>query len=681
MFCNNCGTQLPDGVLFCPECGTKVEAQAAPAPEVPVEVVAEPAPEIVPEVPEPAPVQEEIEPAPVVSEPVQEEVKASVNDAETPVVPEEPVKKEKKKKEGGGIKKALPLIIIAAVLVVVVGVGALFFKQISNTFTKTFSSPEKYYRFVEKKSIKNAISESSDLYDTVLKQAQTYDNISLQTSGGIELTPDFTSKIEKLLKVTGVKVDLEWLKSAGSSANVNIKDNAFSIGADFSLNGKSVISAEVLADLTEDIIMARIPELSQEYIYAEKLLEDYVLDEIPDEIRKAYESGEGKKSADSLFKALPDKVKTIKLANKYIDVALDQFSNVKKAKSKTVSAYGVKQTLNVIEVTIDEKTIENLILSLCNEVEHDKDIKNYFSDTFNAIKEIADSQNLPFDYEFDEIYDQLLDSIDDLKDNASDIAENFSDTYEVNYKVFVNSKGEIVGRNIEVVDKTGYDSYYYSYDSKTYIVNYVLTRDGSKYGFESDASEVTKYGKNKDTEELFKLESKGTVAGNKYTGSVKAGIDKNNEYEFEIENLNLNNVTKGAASGKIVLPISSELLSEILGSRTAGQFLEVFGKKKDIAFEITFDVNPKKYTAAVAFFVGEDKMVTLNGDVKIAGGSKVKMPGTKKAIEVSDEDDLLDWVEGFSFDGLIKKLEKAGVPDDIIEYVEDLQDLIEDYFD
>lgn len=33
MFCNNCGTQLPDGALFCPNCGNKFETVNTPQPE------------------------------------------------------------------------------------------------------------------------------------------------------------------------------------------------------------------------------------------------------------------------------------------------------------------------------------------------------------------------------------------------------------------------------------------------------------------------------------------------------------------------------------------------------------------------------------------------------------------------------------------------------------------------
>ena len=177
MFCEKCGNPVGDSEKFCSRCGAplpemeaEVTSEASTAPIIPdatVEAEAEVTAESVPAEAEAESVSAEAE-----TEAAAEPVSAAPVPLSVPQVKEEPIvpaipEEKPNVGEKGRKKKKVPLIIAACVTLAVVAVCVVNAASLSNFFHRTFSSPEKYYQYVEQTTVSEIAERSSAYYESL----------------------------------------------------------------------------------------------------------------------------------------------------------------------------------------------------------------------------------------------------------------------------------------------------------------------------------------------------------------------------------------------------------------------------------------------------------------------------------------------------------------------------------
>ena len=95
----------------------------------------------------------------------------------------------------------------------------------------------------------------------------------------------------------------------------------------------------------------------------------------------------------------------------------------------------------------------------------------------------------------------------------------------------------------------------------------------------------------------------------------------------------------------------------------------------EYSLQIDMDTNLKGGTVAFTILDGEDVFGKITVEAKTDKGTKLPKVSSKDAIDADDEDWVEEWVEDVDWDKFIKSLEKAEVPD---EYIEMLEDAVED---
>lgn len=622
MICAKCKAEIPDNAKFCTKCGAKVEA---PEPVENVEEVKE----------------EAVKPAEEVTEPTQE---APAESAE-PAAPEapapeasgtsEPAPKKKFSFKADIVAKISPkaLIIVAAVIVAAI---VLTRPTVLNGLTKLFLSDEKYYQHVEKKAIVETASDVIAVYDDYLESVK-------KVGATAEVEIEIGKSVSKLIKDLDLEYDFSEIKKAGvkldTFADTSDSDNPKAEGTySFTVNGKDIASMTAVID--DNSLYGLIPELSKKYVLISD--DDYA-------IRTAL-------TATNTIQFLPYAKEYGKYINKYVNLAIKGINKVSVKDAAEESIGDVSKKLTKIKVTFNEKVYESILESVAEELAKDKGLAKLLAKSINDMNE---SGEFGFDQEVDE--EDILDVFEAFADDAERYA-SYLDEFVMN--VYVDSKGDIVGREFEISDNESF--------------SYLWLESGSKYGGEIVLED---YG------DEISLSSEGKLSSGRISGEVKFKYDDgydNFAGSFDIAKVDIDELKKGHFTGEASLDVDK--FAKKLG-------FDLEDEVEDLADELSYyaDIDPDD----IVDLFGKGLVITISADTSNKGGeatikvskknedllvlkstSTVKNGGKISAVKDSLEVD--EWLEDVDFSKILSNLKKAGFPSD---FVSDLEDILEDGYD
>lgn len=610
MFCKRCGSEMLDSAKFCPKCGEVMK--------------------------------------PITGE--------TYGDKKQAVTEPRKTNSEVSRKNPHNNHKTL-LIITAAVIVVAV-LLVLNVSRINNFIHKTFSSPEKYYQFVEKETINDLAVLGGNIYDTLVLDTLNIYNQSGKGELTIELSED-GNELLSMAKLAGV--DLTWLQSISVGTDVSIKDEALYLGLNTALNGNHIVSGSLTMDIQEGDAYIQIPDLTNTYLGID--LED-VLDSYD---RDAFETLQEQQAVcEELVRALPSQARAEDIIKKYLLIALECIDDVD-INTRTLKAEGVQQECTELKITIDSDTILDIAKAVYREMKNDEDIEKYIIDVIEA-------SDIPH-VDADDVYDAFIEEIEyeynSLVRQINDIERYNDSDIKIVMKVYVDNKGNIVGRIVEWDIPQEYN--YYSY-SRNYSgsISMLMPVKGNEFGYKLS---IEPYGNG----ETIMITGSGKKSGNAISGDFSLKYCGNSLVDIGVTKLNIADLKRGQLNGTFVVEASSGIIREIGESRYLSEMERTICKiLEDLQITLTANTkdNSGKYSLGVVF--DEEDIGTISVSIQRGNGSKVTIPNARNVIEVGDMDDLEDWIETIEWDKLISNLEKADLPTDIIDLVEDIGDAVED---
>ena len=626
MVCEKCGAQMGDADKFCEQCGWKV-------PEVAEAPVAEEAPAA-----ETAPVAEEApaaETAPVAEEAPAAEATPAVEEAPAaaaaPVAEEAPMAtatetKEKTKKGLSG--KALGLTIggIALVLVLVI---VFCSSSMAHFFKKTFSSPEEYYSYIEKQQAEELVDMYMATYENYVLDLLTITDKSLEADVSAELSED----VRDLLGYSGM--DFSWLESANIGVKVNAKDMGISGDLALAINGVDVVSANAILDLNEEGFYLQIPELNKTYLGAE--FDDMGIELDLDE--------EDWAMFETIAQYMPASKDLDALLTKYIGIALDCVEDVDKDKDE-LKAGDISQKCTVLEVTYDAETVLAMAEAILNEALEDKDLEKVVKETLAVAEEFGE------DVDVDDAYDNLLETMEEALESVEDTSADDMGDAEILMVLYVNSKGEVVGRELEAPGMK---------------MAFAMPKKGSDFGYEY-VMEYEEYG---ETMKMT-MEGEGKDKGGKLSGEFEVKYDTYALADVIIDGYDMDAAKEGKFIGSYTISLSEslkKLMADYGGDAAAVSML------MDYSLVIDMNITPDNAELAITVNDGEDMFAKLAVTGKDGKGSKVSVPSEKNVVDMTDSDDVEDWLDEVDWDKLLEKLEdKVGVEGDYVDALEDAID-------
>lgn len=670
MFCEQCGSQIADGDKFCQECGWKVteevvetvaaEAEAAveavaeeaAEAEAAVETVAEEAAEAV------EAVTEEVK---AVEETVAEETKEAVenviteaaveNIAEvaapvTAAVTENPAPVENsfwsdtnaapsatenvsQKKS----RKKWPFVVLGVVALVAILVVANF-ARLRNFYQKMVSTPEEYYQIIETKQVDELVATYMSGYDEYMEM------LDMESFGGsVNLTVELGEELIDLLDMSGVEID--WFESANLGFDVTMKDELYKIGAIAGINDVDIISGNAIIDFEEEFMYMQTPELNENYIGAS--FEDMGI-EIDEEMFTTFE----------MFKKyFPESEDLENLLSKYILLVVEQLDDVEE-ESAELEVGDISQKCTALEVTIDTETAQKIAEAVLTEASKDKDLKKLFESVIG----MAEEMGYPVDAE--EIYDEFLVGVEEALDSIEyiNMGEN-----EIVMTVYVNGKGEVIGREIEVADVK---------------FRYAMPQKGSKFEMECyvEMPDIFRSVSYEESEMIkFGIEGEGKKKGDKITGDFSVKVDSEAYVNIRVEGYNVEKAKEGAMVGTFTFTLPKSLKNTL--SEQGGYEMAMVASYLDYGLEIDMDTDSDGGTISIALVLNDEFLVKLTVESESGKGEKISVPSSKDVVDAMDEDEVEEWVEEFDWEAILKKLDKAKVDE---EYIEMLEDAIDDMY-
>ncbi len=651
MYCEKCGNPVKDTEKFCPKCGAPVKASAdnsASGGKASPKAEGSKAD------------------AGKAAEAVMKTAAAAVEGVKEAAGKGRQAWNRLSSKEGGK-KKIIIAAAAAAVLLLLVVITANA-ASINNLLRKTFGSPEGYYQFVEKKTVNELADACGELYGIYLDSLNYYDK---SIGGEVSIKLDEAGQdFVDLLGFAGI--DISWLKNAKIGVNAAVKDSNFSAGISAAINKDEILSGKAVMDIQAGEVYFQLPELNKLYLglELEEVLGSYD--------RKSLESFQEIQAANKeQLKAFPSEKEIEKLFKKYTLLALSCMEDVSKS-AKTLKAEGVQQKCTELKVTIDADAARDIAETVLEEIQNDKDIEKIIMDIAEAMDQSGVyGRMLPgaqgFMYimagvataegsigyadgavsDAEEVYEAFLNEIENMLDRLHYIGDSDN---EIIMKVYVDGKGNIKGRKIELKNK---------YSSQT--VSILMPQKGNKFGFEFSADGFP-----------LKLTGSGKKKGDTITGAFTVKFNGASVVDVAAAGLNTEELKKARLNGKLEVTASSGLgrVADLgIGNRSLGSMAAIIS---DIKLTLKAETTEKsmKYDLSVGY--EEESIGTVSIALKTGNGSKAGIPGDKNVVMAEDEEDLLEWIEEMNWDKLISVLDKSDIPSDIVDAAEDITEMLED---
>lgn len=591
MFCSKCGSQIKDGIQFCPKCGTPAENFRIPSRQT-----------------VPAPSVQGIPPI-------------------MPMSGMNMKQEERKEKTKNNVKNIMQgkgglLVVGAAALLLLIAV-IVNVRQINHFLHKTFSSPVKYYQFVEKRTADALADTAGEWYESRILEARDYSDKGFTLNLTVETGDGFKNLLQVLNAVEDE--DIPWLQSVSINGNAAVQDDVITLKAGVNVNHNDLLSGNAIMDMGESDIYVQLPNLSDKYAVFDANLQG------GSGMAKSYH--EWQESGKEALAACPDRKTVEKLIKRYLKVAINDLEKdaVKKSKEK-ITVGEITQKLTVLDVTVDGKTGKKVIKAVLEEMKDDKDVKKLLLDTYALDHEGGDAEGT---------YEQFRKNIVSLLENMDDL-EAVVPTMKMT--VYVDRKGRIKGRDIS---------------AGGIVIKSMLAEKGRNFACEFSC---------KEKKENIALSGSGVRKGDLIEGDFDL---RGNDISMDIsaKSFSVEGIKKGRWNGQLSLKFDQQdsMQEETLDENAllSDTFNTIFTPQIDMDF-----ASDKKSCgcrinlAAASMEIGE-----LSFRIEKGGGGDTAIPSVEDAILISGEG-LGEWVKSVKLDKLIAAAEGSGLPSETIELLD-----------
>ncbi len=704
MFCPKCGSQCADGEAFCGVCGNPLNAQQS-APEQPQQAAPQySAPQQAPQYTAPAQGYQQGYAQQGYQQPAQgyQQQGYQQQPYQQPyggfyAAPQQAPAPKKKT----GKKVAITLVSIVLALGLIVGAAFLFFP---NQVKKIFYSDEKMFKTVEKAEVDDLVSDIVKLYSKAADNKTGEEKLAGVLSVKLSIDEDTLKSL-----ADGAGADFSWLSDIGLEAKVDSKENVNAGNAEISIGGRKIVTLEYKTDAEAGKVFVRIPELSDKYIMLDS--ED-AKDMLPSglDIGKVLDradlGGMGLDLGDimdsdaaPIVNAVLDNVSDDEiesLLTKYVGKFIDEIETVDAGK-ETLTAEGISEEFTKYEVSLSRNDVLKIVRKLAGELKDDGDFKDIVESVAPAVAEASSSEY--YEVSADEIKDMIFSGIEMIANGGEDIGfgDEYDDDYDYDYDDYDDDDYD--DDDYEYGDE---DNYELPDEPMIYLALYVdgkgeakghhleVTVDGDKQ-FILKTAETTADGKTGFTVELdlgdgsgFEMHGTGVRNGDLFTGDAVMTANVSGEEltlaklsfeDFDWESpkdLKLNGKIKFSPGAGLIKLIASrasgnDMISGILGNEQFAQSLSL------LTLTMDFDRSGDTQKFDIGLGLSGANLVTLDGKwEKGSTGLDLSIPSPADAVDVADSESFSEWTRGLDFKGLIKSLEEAGIPEELLEGLENL---------
>ena len=494
----------------------------------------------------------------------------------------------------------------------------------------------------------------SKLYGSMLSALGTSNSTAMsgmENSMSVSFGDDLMTLLAGMISGSGMDLDISWLKEIGYTQKLNYDGSLMQTQTGITLNGKEILSADMIVNLAKGMIYMGFPELSSKYLNMDMGAMAGVA---------APSTGSMQDMLGKVTKAaakLPSEQELNAVMTKYLNVALQALPTAT-SENVTLSYSGVSQDVTATTYSIGYADLLNIAKQILTTAKSDAELEKVV-DGFAAFAEEVSGETLDVYAEMVAAIPAALEEIEELLGSAD------AQSNKVGFRFTSYTAGEAqVGFKVtfyEYVSHMEYDDYLQQWvqissEMYEYTFQYVNIASGNNTALQVDVR--------MDDKKLFELAGTGTNKDGKANGSYQLSVDEYSEIlTLEVKDFDTNALKKGIFKGTLRLIPSEELMENAMG---LSNFLA------NPVLELVMDVNATNGNMTMNILNGNKLFLSFKFTSKMVESGSVKVPsGT---VDLTDSSALMNWVTGLDFDKVLKNLKKADVPTDLVDMLEMLLD-------
>lgn len=527
---------------------------------------------------------------------------------ETPVEEGTPKKK----------KRRFPIKWLITAVVAVTAVVALILNMdtIVGTVIKIFGSDTAYYRYVELNSFDDGVNLLCGYYGTAVESLNK-ENQKVDGTARIVVGDDLLELLEDK------NVDIRFLNDLELAYAANTKDDATLVDLALSVAGGDPLMVSLMLDFAEGSAFFGVPSANDEYVQMDAdFLEELGLPAIfAERLRDPA-------VAQELAAALPSERELRDLMDRYFTIVLDEVE-VNAASETTLTIGEIQQSCTALDLDITGDVMGRVGNAVLNAARTDEELRGYIERLQTFLDEREWSEEVDLYASFSAWIDTERERVDDIADDAAGETVAAVTTY-------VSQTHKIIGRRIKT-------------DGQEIFV--ATVQKGGKYATEVNVNDhVTVIGS-------------GARHGSVLEGAYELQVDGVKMMEITLSDFDMWRAAGGHLNGSIRLT-PKKALFEHFGIESEEASTASF---MNLSLELQFQNSKSERRCEVNILKDEKVLLGLALDSHIGRSETVELP--EEAVEITETDELKEWFESFEGDTVLDKLENAGMPKEITDFL------------
>lgn len=487
----------------------------------------------------------------------------------------------------------------------------------TETVDNSQMSDAEYMRYVESQSAGNLMNAIGGAYGTLLQP---------HSAGSVEaelhIGSDLLSMLEESYRnSTGEDMDFSFLSYITLSGDFRQQGSLAQSDLGLLLGNTRILTLNVIMDTAGQTLYLACPELNDDFLMAPI--------DTP-------EGMAGLSDMSALLEALPDENTFRSLLGRYIDIVFANLDQVTRS-TETLELDGLKQDCTVLTVRIGQEDVWKAAKAVLNEAKEDPELKDLIENLGSFVN--AGNDDEPVDA-YQAFTDWVQNALEELDSEDEFNTENY-----FNLITYVDGTDTVIGRELRLCQSGTVRDLF---SCKT-----VTSGDEFRFELVLDSGREDAGG--------VRIDGAGTAKDGTTDGTCTFSLLLNGQYQEML----IAEVSGDGSNGTIRLEPTAALMNMIVfGGDNAG-FLS------DIALELEYNISDTHASY---------QLKLLASDVFLAGLKLSASYGTAEeeirvpdySVDATDPDALQAWLQNLKFDTLLANLKTAGVPQQLVEWLEQM---------
>lgn len=549
------------------------------------------------------------------------------------------------------VKKKKPIVLIIVIILAVLAAGSAaaynFVPSVKNAVKMQLNDPEDYYLWVEEENMSDTIDAVSEAYGKMFKSQ----GMEMELKADLEKDA-INSLLSEMTDPSGTGLPFTVPGNVSIKLSSGHDKNSASAVMTVSADDKTLATLDMLENFEDGAYYYKVPELSDGVIkmnlsdiMAEAMQDEQITAENP--MYGMMESLEAiMKNPNSLEEYLSEK-ELNELLTKYSKIVFENLSNVDLKKGEKCEAGGLKTEYNALYADIDTGVAQAIAKDVLKEAKNDK-----------TIIKLVEKFEITTEDEYKKAVDELLGQLGDI--GSIEGGKTFATLI-----TYVDSKGVIQGRTLDIAELEGEE------------IGYLNVKDGKDVACEIN----------------FVADDEGVSAvvnaaenGDKYSGDITVKVISEDIVEDNASNPTFTDETAFTVNFKDFETVNKDK------GLYKGEFTIDLSAFDLGGFTLKLDSDGKQQSASTDITVNDTKYATITLSMKESDNTSFSSIDPASATIynfTSDGAELQEYIESAKLEDFVKNIGSAfGMSDDVINSflngfngTQPVDDVIDDFDD